>query len=55
MDAVLHVWVRAASDEIIKTTKESIIAPNDLGIGWIPTSMPYKKEMISTLSEKEIK
>ena len=54
-DAVLHFWVRTTSDEIIKTTKEFLRVPNNPDIGQIPTSKPNKKEVVSTLSEKESK
>ena len=53
--AVLRFRVRAtANDELIETTKESLRSPAAPDIGWIPTSVPEKKDAASMLSDKEL-
>ena len=39
---------------MIETTKEYLRSPDDPDIGWIPTTLPDKKEAASNLTEKEI-
>ena len=52
--AVLRFRVRTTNDEVIETTKESLRSPDDPDIGWIPTTLPEKKEAVSNITEKEI-
>ena len=52
--AVLQFRVRTTNDEVIETTKESLRSPDDPDIGWIPATLPEKKEAASNLTEKEI-
>ena len=39
---------------MIETTKESLRSSDDPDIGWIPTTLPEKKEAAYNLAEKEI-
>ena len=41
-------------DDII-TTKEHLCSPNNLYVGWIPSSVPKYKQSAKTLSEEDIK
>ena len=52
--AVLQFRVRTTNDEVIETTKEYLRFPDDPDIGWIPTTLPEKKEIASNLTKKEI-
>ena len=53
-DRVLRFVVRTRDDKKIETTKESLRAPDAPDIGWIPTTIPDKKEAATTLSEEDI-
>ena len=46
---ILQFRVRNTNDEVIETTKESLLSPDDPDIGWIPTTLPEKKEAASNL------
>jgi hypothetical protein len=53
--AVLTFHVRTKDEKLIKATQESLHAPDAPDIGWIPSTVPDRREAISDLSEKEIK
>ena len=53
-DAVLQFRVRTKSEELIEATKESLRAPDDPDIGWIPTTIPEKTDEASNLSEDDL-
>ena len=50
-DAVFQFRVCTKSEELIEATKESLAAPDDPDIGWIPTKNPKKIDVASNLSE----
>ena len=52
--AVLQFQVRTTNDKVIETTKESLRSPDDPDIGWIPATLPEKKEAESNLTKKDI-
>ena len=53
-DAVLQIHVRTKSEEIIEASKESLRAPDDPDIGWIPTTVTDKIDAASNLSEDDL-
>jgi hypothetical protein len=53
-DAVLRIRVRTMNGDLLDTTKESLRAPEDPDIGWIPASVPEKRDAASNLSDEEI-
>ena len=53
-DAVLQFRVNTKIEELIESTKESLRAPNNTDIGWIPTTIPEKTDAASNLSEDEL-
>jgi len=54
-NAVLRSRVRTTTnDELIETMKESLRSPTAPDIGWIPTSVPEKKDAASMLSDEEL-
>ena len=53
-DAVLRICVRTKSEELIEATKESLRAPDDSDIGWIPTTIPEKTDEASNLSDYDL-
>ena len=53
-NAVLRFKVRTKNDELIKTTKEYLCAPDSPDIGWIPTSTLEKTAAANTLPKDDI-
>ena len=53
-DAVLQFRVNTKIEELIESTKESLRAPNNTDIGWIPTTIPEKTDATYKLSEDDL-
>ena len=53
-DAVLRSLVRTKDEEEIETTKESLRTPDAPDVGWIPATIPEKKEAADTMSEDDL-
>ena len=53
-DAVLQFHVRTKDEKLITATRESLRAPDAPDIGWIPSTVPERRDAASDLSEKEI-
>ena len=53
-DGCLRFKVRTKNDEMIETNRESLKAPDDPDIGWIPTTISEKVEVTTHLSTIEL-